>query len=282
MKSGNPPFKMDSTNALKVVTRYKGLEEDKERISGEIKEIQTECAPLIEQIKQLNSKIEEFNLRISRKKEQQRKIQAILNKKENVYRKATRIIEERKEMKKLMKYAEICYEYIKSREDRIDNYEGEHSYGYEMNELIKILNEDGDGQISFETIEEQFPYEIIVAVSHFVVVNDFPYLGDLRSNGYNSYYGNSNSFIGMFLDELPESLINESFCSDVPEPNIEEVLKEPFYSIYINNCSRISDKNFMDECLEMDNEFGIDINKENTDEPNYMTTVREDPLYIYC
>lgn len=273
---------MDSTNALKVVTRYKGLEEDKKRLSGEIMEIQTECAPLVEQIKQLNSKMDEFNLRISRKKEQQRKIQAIMNKKENVYRKATRVIEERKEMKKLMKYAEVCYEYIKSREERINNYEGGHSYGYEMNELINILNEDGDGEISFETIEDQFPYEIFVAVAHFVVVNDFPYLGNLKSNGYNSSYRYSNSFIGMFFDELHESLILESFCNDVAEPNIEEVLKEPFYSIYINNCSRISDKNFMDECLEMNNDFGIDINKENTEEPNYMEAVREDPLYIYC
>ena len=139
-----------------------------------------ECAPLTEQIKQLNSKIQEFNIMISRKREQKRKIQAILNRKENVYRKATRIIEERKELKKLMKYAEVCYEYIKRREDRIDNYEGEHSYGHGMNELINILNEDGDGEISFETIEDQFPYEIIVAVAHFVVVNDFPYLGELR------------------------------------------------------------------------------------------------------
>jgi hypothetical protein len=151
-----------------------------------------------------------------------------------------------------------------------------------MNELIKILNGDGDAEISFETIEDQFPYEIIVAVSHFVVVNDFPYLGNLHSNGYNSSYRFSNSFMGMFLDELPISLINVVFRDHFSEPNIEDVLKEPFYSIYINHCCTISDENFMDECLEMDNEFGIDINKENTEEPNYMTAEREDPLYIYC
>jgi chromosome segregation ATPase len=96
---------MDHSSALKVVTGYNGLEEDKERHSGEIVEIQTECAPLVEQIKQLNSKMEEFYVMISRKKDELRKIHATLEL--TIEQFPTRIIEERKEMKKLRKYAVV-------------------------------------------------------------------------------------------------------------------------------------------------------------------------------
>lgn len=258
--------------ALTRVSTFESLEAELMHLTVEKEKLEKILEPLLSRQRQIESKLRGLPQRV--------------NKMSPSYYMAKGIIAQtqkaEKDREELILYALKCYEYLNKNmtEMVLSKFEGSYDYADEMNLLIDFINDNvNDNLPIFSELKTSYSYETIVAVTHWHIVSNFPRFTFTLNSNYGTHYW------GIWQYNVPESLGYNGLMDDMPKENSYGCEKDPFYKVYINNNEVDNDTDYIDDCLAMDNKYGINVELEsnvNEEDRNFMLICRADSQYVYA
>ena len=266
--------------ALTMVSTFESLEAELVHLTTEKEKLEKILQPLLTKQREIESKLYCLPTRLNKMGPSYYRAKEIITQTRNA----------EKDREELILYALKCYEYLNKNMTTdmvLSKFEGSYDYDDEMNLLIDFINDNVNNIIdenynidlpSFSELKTSYSYETIVAVTHLHIICNFPSFTFTLNSNYGTHYW------GIWQNNVPESLGYNGLMDDIPEENSYGCEKNPFYKVYINN-NEVDDTDYIDDCLAMDNKYGINVELEsnvNEEDRNFMYICRADSQYVYA